>query len=214
MKKKKNESGEMMLEASIILSFTLIALICLIGAGFYIYQQATAYAIANETANDVAKNYKYMNKISEINTDVIPVEKMYGLKKYRMYISLSDLNKTKRFVAKQADLTSFDGAQATEDTKVEIMNDNIGRKKVKVTVVMDCNILFEGALNAIGLIDDDPKFTAVSYAECMDLTEYVSQVHFVNYVGDLANDSALGEIYNNFMESKDTIKSIIRKLKS
>lgn len=200
-----------MLEASIVLTMCIVALVIVLGLGFYLYQQSMMYTIANETAVNIAENYKYTT-LDSIDQHVVPETKMSGLRKYRSYFSLTDMDKVENFVEDRVNATSF---QDNSDAKVEemkIYRDNIGRQRVKVTISMKANVVFAKALQAVGMIDDSPRMYATAYAESLDLTAYVSQVHFVNYIGNGVNNSSFGNIYNNVSDIIGDVKDIIQMI--
>ena len=67
MEKRTNDSGELMIESSIIISITMVVLVAMIGLGFYLYQKAMVNTVASGTAVYIAKNYKYttLNKLDD-----------------------------------------------------------------------------------------------------------------------------------------------------
>lgn len=211
LKVKKDESGEVMIEASIIIGMTLIVLVAMIGLGFYLYQQSMIYSVANETAVKIAANYKY-ERLDKIDTYVVEPAYMEGLRKYRTYMKLSDERKAGNYVEKRSKATNFTGKAASIE-ELTIYRDNIGRQRVKVTIAVDNDVVFRGLMEKIGLIKKNSKLYATAYAECVDLTGYSSQVNFVNYIGNAVNKSKFGQIYNNISDSITNIKTIIEKIR-
>ena len=53
----KNEKGEVVVEASIVLTITVVFITVLIYLGFYIYQYTNMQVVANEAATNVAQVY-------------------------------------------------------------------------------------------------------------------------------------------------------------
>ena len=66
--------------------------------------------------------------------------------------------------------------------------DNVGRLHTEVTVTLECSILFDGALKYFHIIDSTPEFSATARGECLDVTAYASQVHFMNYITEKMGD--------------------------
>lgn len=206
MKKFKNNSGEVMLESAIVYSITLMLLMCILGIGFYIYQQTMLYAVANETAVHIAENYKYTN-LNSIDDDYIQIPQMTNLKRYRSYLSLANYEKTREYVEKRAKLTSFDKNENAKIEELKIISDSIGRKRVTLRISMKSTILFDNALKYWGFTDDEGnKFYATAYAECMDLTTYVGQVKYVEYIADKTESSNVRNIISS-------LKKIINKIR-
>lgn len=149
MKKIKSDLGEVMLESAIVYSITLMLLMCILGIGFYIYQQTMLYAVANETAVHIAENYKYTN-LNSIDEDYIQTTQMTNLKRYRAYLSLSNYEKTRDYVEKRAELTSFNKDEKAQIEELKIISDCIGRKRVSLKISMKSTILFDNALEYWG----------------------------------------------------------------
>ena len=210
MEKRTNDSGELMIESSIIISITMVVLVAMIGLGFYLYQKAMVNTVASETAVYIAKNYKYTT-LNKLDDEIFNTSQMKNLKKYRAYFSLSNKNKTKEYVNRRSKVTSF-GNEMADIEKLEIKRDNIGRQRVELKISVNANIIFENVLVSIGLIDRNPKIYSTAYAECVDLTGYNSQVNFVNYLGNGIEKGRFGQIYNNVSTTIQNIKSIIDKL--
>lgn len=206
LKKEKGQSGEIMLESSIVLSITIIMIVCMIGLGFYIYQQAMVYTIAAETAENIGRNYKYTS--TDIDEYSVDISKMTDLRMYRVYFKLQDIRKAESYAIERGSLTSFNSSDSVRVEECELIRDNVGRQHVKVTISLESSFLFGGILKACGFINNNSKLYATSYAECLDFTGYVSQVHFVDYLGDKADGTNVGKIYNNVNKMKDKIISI------
>lgn len=211
LKTKKDESGEVMIETTLLIGMVLIVLVAMIGLGFYLYQQSMIYTVANETAVKIAENYKY-NSLDKLDTYVVEPENMKNLRKYRTYMKLSDERKTETYVEKRSKATNFTGKAASIE-ELTIYRDNIGRQRVKVKISIENDIVFKEVLEKIGLVKKNSKLYATAYAECMDLTGYSSQVNFVNYIGNYINQGKFGQIYNNVSQTISNVKEIIEKIR-
>ncbi len=88
----------------------------------------------------------------------------------------------------QSLITSFGIAENDPSVAVGITVDNVGRLHTEVTVTLECSILFDGALKYFHIIDSTPEFSATARGECLDVTAYASQVHFMNYITEKMGD--------------------------
>ncbi len=85
-------------------------------------------------------------------------------------------------------ISSFGIAENDPSVAVGITVDNVGRLHTEVTVTLECSILFDGALKYFHIIDSTPEFSATARGECLDVTAYASQVHFMNYITEKMGD--------------------------
>ena len=207
---KKNESGEIFIETSIMMAIVLIVLSAMIGVGFYIYQKSMLSTIAAETANYAAKNYKYTS-IGSIDATDIDEPNMINLKKYRSYLSLLNSGKISSYAKKRGRKTSFTKDSVTI-SEVKLIRDGIGRQRIKLTLKMKANIVFENIMVAIGLVKENPTISATAYSECLDLTEYNGQVYFVKYMQNGIQGSNIGGSMDNVGDTISTVKRILNKI--
>lgn len=210
---RKSESGEVMLESSIILVSVLILLMILLSLCFMFYQQAVMTSIANELSSSLAKNYKYHT--TDSRTDTFTVDDAKAQKKYRLNLGagkMEDLHEAKAEPAaqKRFELTSFgfNSKGVTADCEVKISG--VGRAYIKVTVTNKTDFFLSDILKWAGIIDDN-GFSAVSYAEITDMTGYASTVNFADYVmGGLGAISGVGKIYVNLKSIMDGLLKLAK----
>lgn len=205
---RKDETGEIMLESTIILVSVLILLMVLLSLCFMYYQQSVMNTIANELSTAVAKNYKYYTVAPDENE--VTSDDVDDVKKYRLTLGTNSMknawNETIRQPAKdRLALSSFGINSKGMNASCEIHLTGIGRAYVKVTVKNNTEFFLSGVLKWAGVIEDE-GFSAVSYAEITDLSAYTSLVNFANYLyGGLGPVSGVAKIYVN-------LKDIIEKL--
>lgn len=190
LERLKDEDAEIMLESTIIIIIVLFMLIAMISVGFLFYQQSLISSIATELAEDIGSNCKFVSDgdSSKINL-------------YRTSIALGSAEEYHRKKAvetckERLKVSSFGIADNDPTVDVNIVVDNIGRLHAEVTVTMECSILFDGALRYFDIIDSTPEFSATARGECLDVTAYAGQVHFMNYITEKAGDSNILNIVN------------------
>ena len=209
-KNNKKESGAIFIETTMVLAVVFIVLAAMLGLGFYIYQKAMLDTVAVETANYAANNYKYTS-LKSIDISKVEDSKMKDLKKYRSYRSLLDSNKIEKYAKKRGKVTSFTD-DAIKVKSVKLIRDGIGRQRIKLTLEMRVNLVFENVMVGIGLIDDNPTVKSTAYAECLDITEYSSQVYFVKYIQDGIDGTNIGKSMDSIGNIISKVGSIISKL--
>lgn len=207
--KCKDEKGEVMLESTIIFLLTMFILIAMISVGFLFYQKAMLNTIATEMATKVGNDYKLaLGEDGETELE--------NIKLYRTTFALSSMEAMHKenietVLPERVELTSL--GFGDEEPKVEnfdISVDNVGRMHVEITISMECKILFGGALEYFGILDDTPKLTSTARAECLDVTAYCGHVQFLDYVERKVNDDggAISDIMNSVVDIINNATSI------
>ena len=180
-----DENGEVMLESTIIMLLTIFILIAMISVGFLFYQQSMVTCVANDLAADLASSYK----IGAYDTSNVSSNALNNVKLYRTSVAMAKMKEmhtqtADKLVKEKVSMATL-GITTKEPTvsNIDLKLDNIGRMHFEVTVSMECEILFGGALKYFGIIQSNPTFTATGRAECLDITSYASHVQFVQYIG-------------------------------
>ena len=210
----QDESGEVMIESTIVIVFTIIVLLAMLSVGFLIYQQAMLNTVACELASGIADSFKYDNR-ETFNMTSITSDAINGTEKYRNTFSTNSLEKkfdemAEKYAKERVKATSFgmNGSELNVETKLYF--NNVGRMRVEVSVSQECNILFDGALIGLGLMDERLTFSAHAAAECLDITGYAGHVHFFNYVGKKAEDLGVAtDLINGIISTVNNIKDTI-----
>ena len=208
----KDENGEVMLESTIVMLFTLFILIAMISVGFLFYQQAMLNTVAADIATDVATTFKLTDQ--EIGDNTLDPQSMKSVKLYRTTVALSSMRakhkaRANEYLPERVKLSSLGILKGDPVVdKLDITVDNVGRMHVDVTVSMECEILFGGALEYFGFMDSPPKFTASASAQCIDITAYASHVQFLDYVGRKIEGSNVDKVITTVIGIFDDAKSI------
>lgn len=209
----RDENGEVMLESTIMMVLTLMLLIAMISVGFLFYQQAMVNTVAADLASDIASSYKLTNQ--EIGSDDVSSKSLEDIKLYRTSVAMSSMKalhkeRAEAYLPWRINLSTLgisDKEPVLENFDITI--DNVGRMHIDVTVAMECDILFDGALKFFGIIDSTPTFRATGRAECLDVTAYASHVQFLQYVSKKS-----GEVLPNGSKAIDSIIGIFQDVDS
>lgn len=214
-----DDNGEVMLESTLVMVVTMFLLIALISLGFLFYQQAMINTVASDLATDIASAYKLTGV--ELDSNSVPANAYNDIKLYRTSLSISEMkdlhrrNAEEKYLPKRVSLTTLGISDKTPVLdNFDITVDNVGRMHVDVSVSMECDILFGGALEYFGIIDSTPKFSASGRAECLDITAYASHIQFLDYVGNKVEgtnvDLVIEKIIGIFQDTK-SIKDMLLK---
>ena len=214
MKKKyldlrKNQQGEVMIEASIILVSLLLLLMALLSISFMFYQQAMMNSVATEIASDVAKNYKYTDLAMGDNE--LTVDDAETIRMFRMNFGANKIEhlqeiRAEEYAAWRLPLTSLGFNPENIIVKCEITGSGIGRAYVKVTVSQKTDFFLSDILSLLEISEKKSMFSATAYAECVDLTAYTSMVNFTEYASKkLSLFNSVGNLYGS-------VKNLVGKL--
>lgn len=211
----KEERGEVMLEASIIMVPVLLILMALLSISFLFYQKAMITTLATETAADIAQNYKFNKEVSVGNKVVtennVKAEKMYRMsfqQKGAVQKVLKD--KANEYVASELVSRSLGIDSETPSVECKITSTAIGRAFVEVTVSHKTDFFLSDILDFLGIADKKATFTTVAYAECFDYTAYASMINFTEYAsGALHMFEPLGNVYVSVKGLCDTIAGFL-----
>ena len=211
-KRKSLESGEIMLESLIVMLITIMVMIAMLGLGFVYYQKAMLTNLANEVAADVASNYKYCDQTIENQIDAELQDKLKNIRMYRTSFGAGSMQsrskaKARLFAENQVNTRTL-GINTSSVTldDYDITFDNIGRMHVEITLEMQSEVLFSGALKAMNLMDKTATYKATGRAECIDITAYAGHVFFIQYIETKLEGSETLEHIRTICES---IKSLM-----
>lgn len=185
----RNENGEIMLEASIVLLPTLIIMFAMISLSFLFYEQALLNSIATEIASEVGRFYKYSDRDNdEMGANVLSDSDIKNGKLFSSSFAVFSIENQYTELAKKyaedriaAATLGIDNSDLEVSCNIE--NTAPGRFYVKIVVSQKTDFF----LNEIwSLIGDDgvtgvTDFSGVAYAECTDLMGYTSMINFIEY---------------------------------
>ncbi|MBQ4103294.1 MAG: hypothetical protein IJC90_02420 [Clostridia bacterium] len=206
---KDNQSGEVMLEAVIVLVPVIVLLLSLLSLSFLYYQEVMMNTVATELATDVAKNYKFTTISPTKNT--ISKNDYAGTKMFRMNFAKSSMEKAheKRmntYGVWRVALTSLGIDSEALSVDCEIDGKGIGRSVVEVTVSQKTTFFLSGVLELVGITEESTMFSATAYAECNDLMAYTSMINFTEFATSQLGMESINKCYNSF---KDLIENLM-----
>ena len=211
----KENSGEVMIESTIVTIITIMVLIFLIAIGFLIYQQVLLSDVATESAAAIARNYKFSSEVINGNdySSITIDDKYYEkVKRYRTTFNAASIRGanqrfSENYTNSRLPVTSmsFDNDL---DIDTNIKSSSPGRTFVTVTISMDANLLFDEVLSYGNMKDDATSLSASATSECLDITGYAGMVSYEYYLSQKG-----AEDKQKFDNSIDNIKYIIDKVR-
>lgn len=173
--KNKRENGEVVVEASIVVTLVVIVISIMLYVGIIMYQQTLVSVMANQTAANIAQVYG--NNLRDPFSGYVDSERIYQTVTYSnmktdayMDVIEQKANVFARYRLKAARMV------ASSDTSVQIevvkKPNELLKSQIVVTVDDEYDIPLVGFFKTDSLV----KFSAVGRADCVDYLEYVNGV--------------------------------------
>lgn len=211
--KMKQQQGEIMLEASIILVSVLLLLLALLSISFFFYQESLMNTVANEIASDVARNLKYTETLKvgadEITPDDVADTHMFRMSFGQSTVAADQAQRGEEYAQWRVPRASLGLNPGELDVDCQVEYTGIGRACVKVTVSQRTDFFLSGVLDLLGVTQERELFSATAYAECMDLMAYTSMVNFTMYAGKVLDESGFGSIGHLYNSVKDLAQELM-----
>ncbi len=209
----EGESGEIMLEAVIILVPVLVLLFAMLSLSFLFYEEAVMNTVANEIASEVARNFKFPNLPMDDHDVAYQKSNLTGTEKYRMSfrkgtIATKQGTRAANYLGDRLKLSSLGLHPQAPDISTEVHFTGIGRAYVKVKVSRKTDFFLSGILDMVGVSEQSPLFSATAYAECTDFTEYASMTNFNLYLSEEVLDPVAGPFGSLYKSVKNLVYAV------
>lgn len=179
---KKKENGNVVIEASIVLTLTVVMIAVLINLGFMLYQKNFLNTVAEESAVNAANVYAstYRDPIYGYMDD----SEFYKTDLYR-YVTNIVTSSQDRAGERKAEWYSLYRLKKGEiakfkEPKVRVQVIQKPGTIIQRQMVVEIEAEFEMPFTAIWGGDNKATYTAVGKAECVDLLDYFNAVGTVN----------------------------------
>lgn len=176
--KNKRENGEVVVEASIIVTLVMVVITIMIYVGMTMYQQTLVSVMANQTASNIAQVYS--NNIKDTFTGYVDPDKVYqsityGEIKTDAYM---DVVEQKASVFAKYRLKSS-RILAAENTSVEVdivkKPNELLKSQVVITIRASYDVPLVSMFDTEGLLE----FESSGRADCVDILEYINGVEAI-----------------------------------
>ena len=204
--KRKSESGEVVVEASIVVTTVVIFISVFLYIGMILYQQSLVSIMANQTASNIAQVYG--NSIKDpftgyVDSDSVYQSITYGSIKNDAYVDV--LNQKATTLAYYRLKTSRILSDGNPNVEVEIVKKP--NELLKSQVVVTIRDQYELPLVSFFGVDNRLRFSASGRADCVDVLEYLNGVEAigdpensnVTYLPD--SDACLVQFFDNKVDN-------------
>ncbi len=200
MKKVKSQSGNVVIEASIVMTISVVMVVVLINLGFIIYQQSLINSVAQSTASNIANVYS--SNYREPFYGYMDESEFYKTNLYRyvgnVFTSNQDESATRK--AEWSALYKLKKGSLINDDKIKVSAEVVTKKGAvfKHQVVVTIESEYEIPITAVWGSESKMKYKTVARADCVDLIDYFNTIGTVNEVAISQLDGFL-EKFNKFM---------------
>ncbi len=174
----KRENGEVVVEASIIVTLVALFITIMIYIGMILYQQTLVSVMANQTAANIAQVYS--NNLRDPFTGYVDPDRVYQSITYSnmktdAYV---DVIEQKAGVFAKYRLKSSD-ILASKNTSVEVELVKKPNELLKSQIVVTVRDKFDMPLVTLFGVDGLVEFASSGRADCVDILEYLNGVEAV-----------------------------------
>lgn len=205
--KQKRESGEVVVEASIVVTIVVIFISVFLYIGMILYQQSLVSVMANQTASNIAQVYS--NSIKDPFTGYVDSDSVY------QSITYSSM-KTDAYadaMTQKANTLAYYRLKSSRilttgnpDVQVDIVKKP--NELLKSQIVVTIRDQYELPLVSLFGVDNKLEFSATGRADCVDILEYLNGVEAigdpehssVTYLPD--SDTCLIQFFDNKVNNK------------
>ena len=204
----KGMRGAIMLESLIVFTITIFLLFFILAAFSTMFQRFNIQIIANETAARLAQTYEYALK-AETLTGNVSIDDAVSVDPYRYFNEESLINATDRKAKEygEARLKKTTFTKNVEEPRVSanVIPDSLGRRHIELKIEGSYRVPFGEMLGHLGF-SDISNYSVVAYADCIDLSNYINTVGFVdNWTSGRQLNSDFIKMINSAIKLVDNI---------
>lgn len=178
--RNKNEKGEVVVEASIIVTLVVVLITLMLYVGMVLYQKTLITVMANQTASNIAQVYS--NNLKDPFTGYVDPDKVYQSITYsnlKTDAYMDVLNQKANVLGQYRLKSSRILATGTTSVDVDIVKkpNELLKSQIVVTIHDQYDIPLVGMF---GVNNGLVKFSATGRADCVDVLEYINGVEAIS----------------------------------
>lgn len=183
--KSKRESGEVVVEASIVVTLVVIVVTAMLYIGMVLYQQTLVSVMANQTAANIAQVYS--NNLKDPFSGYVDPERVYQSITYsnmKTDAYMSVVEQKANIFAQYRLKSSRILAKGNTSVEVDIVKkpNELLKSQVVITIKDRYDVPLVGMFGTTGLVE----FASSGRADCVDILEYINGVEAI---GDPENSN-------------------------
>ncbi len=214
--KSKRESGEVVVEASIVVTLVMIIITIMMYVGMILYQQTLVSVMANQTAANIAQVYS--NNLKDPFSGYVDPDRVYQSITYsnmKTDAYMSVVEQKANIFAQYRLKSSRILANGNTSVEVQIVKkpNELLKSQIVVTIRDHYDVPLVGIFGTSGLVE----FASSGRADCVDILEYINGVEAIGDPED-SNVSLLPDSKNctvTFVPDSDnpgnfTVKTVLK----
>ena len=137
---KEAESGELMIETTIVLIMTIFIMLFILSLGFYFYQSTIYGIIANETITEISDTYKFNGAVEADNITEDDLKNLNYFRLVKNWIGITTNDKYKKtaedLISDRTKASSLSLKKNNEirDVILDVESDKYGRNHLVLTI--------------------------------------------------------------------------------
>lgn len=176
--KRKGECGEVIVEASIVVTLVMLVITIMMYVGMVLYQQTLVSVIANQTAANIAQVYS--NNLKDPFSGYIDPDKVYQSVTYsnmKTDAYMTVVEQKANIFAQYRLKSSRILANGNTSVEVEVVKkpNELLKSQIVVTIRDRYDVPLVGMFGTSGLVE----FAASGRADCVDILEYINGVEAI-----------------------------------
>ncbi len=191
--KNKRESGEVVVEASIIVTLVFIILSLMFYIGMVMYQQTAMATVANRTATNISQVYS--NTLRDPFTGYIDPDNAYQSITYSSMKTDAYMDSVKQkgtafaqYRLKKSQIIP------TDDREVDIQVVSKPNELLKAQIVVSITDTYDVPLVGFFGLDGKISFSATGRADCVDYMEYLSGIEAMSNPDEFSVDALVPDV--------------------
>ena len=176
--KSKRESGEVVVEASIVVTLVMIIITIMLYVGMILYQQTLVSVMANQTASNIAQVYS--NNLKDPFSGYVDPDRVYQSITYsnmKTDAYMSVVEQKANIFAQYRLKSSRILANGNTSVEVQVVKkpDELLKSQIVVTIRDHYDVPLVGMFGTSGLVE----FASSGRADCVDILEYINGVEAI-----------------------------------
>lgn len=216
MKKKKDEceSGEIVIEATFVVTICIFLLMTMLSMGMYLYQTAVVRITAEKAASDMAIVYPHVKKEPYYNYtnyyDFTEIDPYRGMPLQGLLYGKENTRKAEWYAYGLLDMYSIRGGEYKDARiDVEIKNINFTSKGIYVTVTDEYVMPFSGSIFGFAGLPEKVEIKASASARVVDMSNTMATWKFVIALEDKVLDTFIGKCIPAITKWVDFVNRVI-----
>lgn len=176
--KSKRESGEVVVEASIVVTLVMIIITIMMYVGMILYQQTLVSVMANQTASNIAQVYS--NNLKDPFSGYVDPDRVYQSITYsnmKTDAYMSVVEQKANIFAQYRLKSSRILANGNTSVEVQVVKkpNELLKSQIVVTIRDHYDVPLVGMFGTSGLVE----FASSGRADCVDILEYINGVEAI-----------------------------------